>query len=148
MGLNREPIKLWLAKLGSKRIDEIFDPSLAIQRSIDLYRAKGCEEDWITKRVEGIQKRKTLTDTWKENGVNEPQEYAILTNEIYKSWSGMTSKDYKKYKGLRKESLRDNMDDIELILTDLSEEAAKRLAKKKKTQDSRQTKKLLNLVEV
>jgi hypothetical protein len=129
---NAEPIKLWLAKLGSERIDETFDPSLAAQRAIDLYRAKGYDEKWIAKRLKGIQDRKELTDVWQENGIKDGKEYAILTNEIYKEWSGMTAKDYKQYKGLRKESLRDNMDSIEVILTDLSEETTKRLAMKRK----------------
>jgi hypothetical protein len=129
---NAEPVKLWLAKLGSERIDETFDPSLAAQRAIDLYRAKGYDEKWIAKRLKGIQDRKELTDIWQENGIKDGKEYAILTNEIYKEWSGMTAKDYKQYKGLRKESLRDNMDSIEVILTDLSEETTKRLAMKRK----------------
>ncbi len=129
-----EPIKQWLAKLGSERIDETFDPSIALQRAIDLYRAKGYDEVWIAKRIKVLQERKKLTDVWKVNGVTEQMEYAILTNEIYKTWSGMTAKGYKEFKGLRKESLRDNMDNIELILTDLSEEATKRLATKKKPQ--------------
>ena len=131
---NAEPIKQWLAKLGSERIDEVFDPSISVQRSIDLYRAKGYDEDWISKRIKTLQERKQLTDVWKENGINDQKEYAILTNEIYKTWSGMTSKEYKEYKGLRKENLRDNMDNIELILTDLSEEATKRIAKKQNPQ--------------
>ena len=129
---NAEPIKQWLAKLGSERIDETFDPSIAAQRAIDLYRAKGYDEKWIAKRLKGIQDRKELTDVWKNGGITESEEYAILTNEIYKEWSGMTAKEYKQYKGLRKENLRDNMDSIELILTDLSEEATKRIASKQK----------------
>lgn len=128
---NAEPIKQWLARLGSERIDETFDPSIAVQRAIDLYRYKGYDETWISKRIKALLDRKQLTDVWKENGVKQ-NEYAILTNEIYKTWSGMTSKEYKQYKGLRKESLRDNMDNIELILTDLSEEATKRIAVKNK----------------
>ncbi len=131
---NAEPIKVWLAKLGSERIDEVFDPSLAAQRAIDIYRAKGYDEKWISKRLKEIQDRKELTDVWQENGITEGKEFAILTNEIYKEWSGMTAKEYKQYKGLRKESLRDNMDNIEIILTDLSEETAKRLAEKHKPQ--------------
>lgn len=130
---NAEPIKQWLARLGSERIDEVFDPSIAAQRAVDLYRTKGYDA-WITKRIKTLQQRKELTDVWKENGVSKDKEYAILTNEIYRTWSGMTAKEYKEYKGLRKESLRDNMDSIELILTDLSEEATKRLAAKKKPQ--------------
>ena len=129
---NAEPIKQWLAKLGSERIDETFDPSISIQRSIDLYRTKGFDEKWITKRIQNIQDRKELTDVWKENGITEGKEFAILTNEIYKTWSGMTAKEYKEYKGLRKESLRDNMDNIEVSLTDISEEVTKRLVKKNK----------------
>ena len=129
---NAEPIKQWLAHLGKERIDETFDPGLALQRAIDLYRTKGYDEEWIAKRIKTIQERKKLTDVWKENGIESNIEYAILTNEIYKEWSGMTAKEYKQYKGLRKESLRDNMDNIELILTDLSEEATKRLAAKQR----------------
>ena len=128
LGLNREPIKQWLAHLGSERIDEVFDPSRAAKRAIDLYRAKGYDESWISKRMKGIQDRKKLTDVWKDCGVNEGKEYAILTNEIYKQWSGMIAKEYKNYKGLRKESLRDNMTDIEVALTDLGELATRELA--------------------
>jgi len=131
---NAEPIKQWLARLGSERIDETFDPSIAIQRAVDLYRTKGYDEAWIAKRIKALQERKQLTDVWKENGITDSLEYAILTNEIYRSWSGMTAKEYKQFKGLRKENLRDNMDNIELILTDLSEEATKRLAAKQKPQ--------------
>ena len=127
-----EPFKIWLANLGSERIDEVFDPSIAVQRAIDLYRKKGYDEAWIAKRIKALQDRKQLTDVWKENGIVEDKEYAILTNEIYKTWSGMTAKEYKEYKGLRKESLRDNMDSLEISLTDISEEVTKRLAQKNK----------------
>lgn len=129
-----EPFKLWLASLGSERIDEVFDPEIAINRSINYYRKKGYDDSWIESRLKGILNRNKLTDVWKENGITESIEYAILTNTIYKTWSGKTSKEYKEFKGLRKESLRDNMDNIELILTDLSEEATKRLAEKKRPQ--------------
>ena len=142
---NAEPIKVWLAKLGSERIDEVFDPSLAAQRAMDIYRTKGYDEKWIAKRLKGIQNRKELTDIWQENGITEGKEYAILTNEIYKSWSGMTAKEYKEYKGLRKESLRDNMDNIEVILTDLSEETTKRLAEKHKPQGLEQNKEVARM---
>lgn len=128
---NAEPIKQWLAKLGSERIDETFDPSLAAQRAIDLYRSKGYDEKWIAKRIKGIQDRKQLTDVWKDGGITESKEYAILTNEIYKEWSGMTAKQYKSFKGLRKESLRDNMSDVEVALADLGEIATREIAKKK-----------------
>ena len=109
---NAEPIKQWLAKLGSERINEVFDPSLTVQRAIDTYRKK-------------------LTDVWNEHGVTEESEYAILTNEIYKEWSGMTASEYKAFKGLRKESLRDNMSDIEVVLSDLGEIATREITKKK-----------------
>ena len=131
---NAEPIKCWLAKLGSERIDEVFDPSIAAQRSIDLYRSKGYDESWISKRIKTLQERKGLADVWQDNGIKQGSEYAILTNEIYKTWFGMTAKEYKQFKGLRKENLRDNMDNIELILTDLSEEATKQIALKQKPQ--------------
>ena len=142
---NAEAIKGWLAKLGSERIDEVFDPSLAAQRAIDIYRAKGYDEKWIAKRLKGIQDRKELTDIWQENGITEWKEYAILTNEIYKEWSGMTAKEYKQYKGLRKESLRDNMDNIEIILTDLSEETTKRLSEKHRPQGLEQNKEVARM---
>lgn len=129
---NAEPFKQWLARLGSERIDEIYDPSIALQRAIDVYRKKGYDEAWIAKRIKVLQDRKQLTDLWNEGGIEGPLEFAILTNEIYKTWSGMSSKEYKEYKGLQKENLRDNMDNIELILTDLSEEATKLLTSKKK----------------
>ena len=142
---NAEPIKQWLAKLGSERIDEVFDPSIAAKRAVDIYRAKGYDEKWIAKRLKGIQDRKQLTDVWQEGGITDGKEYAILTNEIYKEWSGMTAKEYKEYKGLRKESLRDNMDNLELILTDLSEETAKRLAEKHKPQGLDQNKEVARM---
>ncbi len=129
---NAESIKGWLAKLGSERINETFDPSLAVQRAIDTYRAKGYDEDWIIKRIKGIQDRKKLTEVWKDNGVDSNVEYAILTNDIYKEWSGMTAKEYKEFKGLRKESLRDNMSDIEVLLADIGEITTRELAKKHK----------------
>ena len=131
---NAEPIKQWLAHLGKERIDEVFDPSIAAQRAIDLYRSKGYDEKWISKRIKGIQDRKELTDVWKDGGITEEKEYAILTNVLYKGWSGMTAKEYKEFKGLRKENLRDNMDSLEVSLTDISEEVTKRLARKTKPQ--------------
>ena len=128
---NAEPIKVWLAKLGSERIDETFDPSIAIQRAIDSYRIKGRDEEWIARRIKSIQHRKQLTDVWKDGGITKSSEYGILTNEIYKGWSGMTAKEYKKFKGLRKESLRDNMSDVEVTLANLGEIATREIAKKK-----------------
>lgn len=137
-----EPIKIWLAKIGSERIDETFDPSITVQRAIDTYRAKGYDEDWIIKRIKGIQDRKKLTDVWKDNGVTTDTEYAILTNEIYKEWSGMTAKQYKSYKGLRKESLRDNMSDLEVMLADIGEITTRELAKEHKPYGLEQNKKI------
>ena len=131
---NAEPIKQWLAKLGSERVDEVFDPSISVQRGIDTYRKKGYDEDWIQKRIKATQDRKKLTDVWKDGGITDNNEYAILTNEIYKSWSGMSAKEYKQYKGLRKESLRDNMSDIEVTLADLGELATREIAKKRNPQ--------------
>ena len=95
---NAEPIKQWLARLGKERIDEVFDPSITVQIAIDTYRAKGYSEDWIIKRIKGIQDRKKLTDTWRAGGVTEEVEFAILTNDIYKEWSGMDTKRYKEFK--------------------------------------------------
>ena len=129
----------------SERIDEVFDPSISMQRSIDLYRAKGFDEKWIAERIKGIQNRKELTDVWKDNGIESNLEYAILTNEIYKEWSGMTAKQYKNYKGLRKESLRDNMTRMEELLTDLGEEATKELAKEHKPKGLEANKKIAKL---
>ena len=142
---NAEPIKQWLAHLGSERIDEIFDPSIATQRSIDLYRAKGFDEEWISKRIKGIQDRKKLTDVWKDNGIESNLEYAILTNEIYKEWTGMTAKQYKHYKGLRKESLRDNMSDLEVALADLGEIATREISKRQKPYGLEQNRKVARL---
>jgi len=102
-----EPFKLWLAKLGRQEVDNVFDPSKGIDKMIDYYTRKGYSLDWIEGRIKAIINRKKLTNTLKEQGIEENKEYAILTNEIYKTWSGMDAKEYKKYKGIRKESLRD-----------------------------------------
>ena len=123
-----EPFKLWLAKLGNDRIDEVFNPEIAIDRAVNYYRNKGYSDEWIKKRLTGIVDRFKLTDVWKAGGVEKPIEYAMLTNEIYKGWSGMKASEYKEYKGLRKESLRDNMTDIEVLLTDLGEIATRDIA--------------------
>lgn len=123
-----EPFKMWLASLGDERINEVFDPEIAINRAVNYYRNKGYTDEWIKKRLLGIIDRFKLTDIWKEGGIEKPFEYAILTNEIYKSWSGMKASEYKAYKGLRKESLRDNMTDIEIALTNIGEIAARDIA--------------------
>lgn len=125
-----EPIKLWLANLGSERIDEVFNPEIAINRAVEYYRAKGYNDEWIKARLASIVDRFKLTDIWKDGGINEPMEYAMLTNEIYKTWSGMTAKEYKEYKGLRKESLRDNMTEIEIALANVGEIATRNIARK------------------
>ncbi len=127
-----EPFKLWLAQMGKERIDEVFDPELAVNRVIDYYRARGYDDKWIKARLTGVVDRRKLTDVWKANGITKNYEYGILTNEIYKQWSGMKASEYKEYKGIRKESLRDNMTDIEVTLTDLGEIATRELAKKHK----------------
>ena len=127
-----EPFKMWLANLGSERIDEVFNPELAVNRAVEYYRKKGYDDKWIKSRLTGIVDRFKLTDVWKESGIIKDYEYGILTNEIYKTWSGMKASEYKAYKGLRKESLRDNMTDIEVVLTDLGEIATRELAKEHK----------------
>lgn len=124
-----EPFKLWLAKLGRREVDNVFDPSKGISKMIDYYLRKGYDLSWIESRIKAIINRKKLTYTWKENGIEEEYEYAILTNEIYKEWSGMKASEYKEFKGIRKESLRDNMTDIEVVLTDLGELATRELVK-------------------
>lgn len=139
---NAEPFKLWLAKLGNERIDELFNPELAISRAVNYYRNKGYDDKWIKSRMTGIVDRFKLTDIWKENGITKNYEYGILTNEIYQAWSGMKASEYKKLKGLRKESLRDNMTDVEVVLTDLGEVATRELAKKHKPYGLEQNRKI------
>ena len=124
-----EPFKIWLANLGKERVDEVFDPELAINRAVNYYRNKGYSDEWIKKRLNGIVDRFKLTDVWKNGGIEKPVEFALLTNEIYKGWSGMKASEYKAYKGIRKESLRDNMTDIEIALTNIGEIAARDIAK-------------------
>ena len=140
-----EPFKLWLAQMGKERIDEIFDPELAINRAVDYYRNRGYDDNWIKARMTGIVDRHKLTDVWKENGISKNYEYAVLTNEIYQAWSGMKASEYKEYKGIRKESLRDNMTDIEVALTDLGEIVTRELAKKRKPYGLEENKKVANL---
>ena len=123
-----EPFKMWLAEVGKERIDEIIDPELTIDRALESYARKGYSREWINQRLQAIQVRKELTDTWQDHGVKGGNEYAILTNEISKAWSGLTTREYKKFKGLKKESLRDNMSTTELILNMLAETATKDIA--------------------
>ena len=140
-----EPFKMWLANLGSERIDEVFDPEIAIKRAINYYRKRGYSDKWIEARLKGILDRNKLTDIWKEGGITENYEYGILTNEIYKEWSGMKANEYKAYKGIRKESLRDNMSDIEVALTELGEIATRELAKEHKPYGLEQNKKIAKM---
>jgi hypothetical protein len=123
-----EPFKMWLAEVGKERIDEIVDPELTIDRALEEYARKGYSREWINQRLQAIQVRKELTDTWQDHGVKTGNEYAILTNEISKAWSGMTTREYKDFKGLKKENLRDNMSTTELILNMLAETATKDIA--------------------
>ena len=116
-----EPFKMWLAEVGKERVDEIIDPELTIDRALETYLKKGYTREWINQRLQAIQVRKELTDTWQDHGVKEGREYAILTNEISKAWSGMTVRQYKDFKNLKKENLRDNMSTLELVLNMLAE---------------------------
>lgn len=127
-----EPFKMWLASLGKERIDEVFEPEIAINRAINYYKKRGYDEKWIESRLKSIVDRNKLTNVWEESGINKPVEFAILTNEIYKSWSGMKASEYKEFKGIRKESLRDNMTNYEVILTDLGEALTREFTKEKK----------------
>ena len=116
-----EPFKMWLAEVGKERVDEIIDPELTIDRALETYLKKGYTREWINQRLQAIQVRKELTDKWQDHGVKEGREYAILTNEISKAWSGMTVRQYKDFKNLKKENLRDNMSTLELVLNMLAE---------------------------
>ena len=124
-----EPFKMWLAKLGRQKVDEVFDPSKGIDEMIDFYLKKGYTLEWIEARIKAIIDRKKLTNVWHDGGIKDGNEYAILTNAIYREWSGMTAQDYKAYKGIRKENLRDNMNDIELALTNIGELTTRDIAR-------------------
>ena len=116
-----EPFKMWLAQIGSERIEETIDPELTIDRALETYLKKGYSRAWINQRLQAIQVRKELTDEWEDRGVQQGQEYAILTDEITRAWSGMSTRQYKGLKGLKKENLRDNMSTLELVLNMLAE---------------------------
>ena len=124
-----EPFKLWLAEVGRERIEETIDPELTIERALETYLRKGYTREWINQRLQAIQVRKELTDEWDARGVQKGVEYAILTDEISRAWSGMTTRQYKKLKGLTKENLRDNMSTLELVLNMLAEATTTELAK-------------------
>lgn len=127
-----EPFKMWLAQVGSERLDEIADPEKAILRGADFYRAKGYTEGWINQRLQTIEMRKELTDEWKARGIQRDKEYAILTDEMTKAWSGLSVREYKYLKGLRKENLRDNMTNIELVLNMLAEVTTTAISRQEK----------------
>lgn len=127
-----EPFKVWLANLGSERVDEVFDPERAVKRAVHYYKMRGYDDEWIKLRLAGIVDRNKLTDVWREGGIKEDYEFGILTNEIYQGWSGMKANEYKEFKGIRKESLRDNMTDLEVLLTDIGEVTTRELAKEHK----------------
>ncbi len=137
-----EPFKIWLAKVGAERLDEIADPEKAIFRGVEYYRAKGYTEGWIDQRMKSIEARKRLTDEWSERGIQSSKDFAILTNEMTKAWSGMTVGEYKEYKGLHKESLRDNMTDIELVLNMLAEVTTTAISKREQPEGFEENKKV------
>ena len=126
-----EPFKLWLAMVGKERIEETIDPELSIDRALETYLKKGYSRNWINQRLQAIQVRKELTDEWEDRGVQKGKEYAILTDEITRAWAGLSTRDYKKLKGLTKESLRDNMTTLELVLNMLAEATTTELSKTK-----------------
>lgn len=124
-----EPFKMWLAEVGRDRIEEIIDPELAIERALETYAKKGYSADWINQRIQTIRARKELTDEWQAHGIEKGQDYAILTDEVTKAWSGMNTRQYKNLKGLKKENLRDNMSTLELALNMLAEATTTELTK-------------------
>ena len=135
-----EPFKQWMARVASERVDEIQDPELAILRGADYYRQKGYSEGWINQRLQSIRMRKELTDEWKARGIEKEKDYAILTNELTKAWSGLTVREYKDLKGLKKENLRDNMTDIELVLNMLAEVSTRAISQTKQPTTFNQSK--------
>lgn len=137
-----EPFKLWIAKVARERIDEIEDPEIGIDRLMETYLKKGYSKEWINQRLKSIEVRKELTDEWDERGVKKGQEYAILTDEITKAWSGFSVKEYKKHKDLKKENLRDNMTNLELVLNMLAEATTTEISKEKKPKTFAQNKKI------
>ena len=134
-----EPFKLWLAQVGQERLNQLQDPELSIEQAIKDYRRLGYSENWINQRIKTIEIRKGLTDEWKRSGVDSELDYASLTDIMYRAWSGMNTREYKKYKGLRKESLRDNMTNVELMLNGLAEAAATEISKERNPQGYNET---------
>jgi hypothetical protein len=139
-----EPFKLWIAKIARERIDEIEDPEIGIDRLMETYLKKGYSKEWINQRLKSIEVRKELTDEWNERGIKKGQEYAILTDEITKAWSGLSVKEYKKHKELKKENLRDNMTNLELVLNMLAEATTTEISKEKKPKTFAENKDIAN----
>lgn len=139
-----EPFKLWIAKVARERIDEIENPEIGIDRLMETYLKKGYSKEWINQRLKSIEVRKELTDEWENRGVKKGQEYAILTDEITKAWSGFSVKQYKNFKNLKKENLRDNMSNLELVLNMLAEATTTEISKEKKPKTFAQNKKIAN----
>ena len=135
-----EPVKQWLANVGAQRIDQIIDPELTFQMAVEDYRRQGYSDKWINERMRSIEMRKELTDEWKRSGVTEQKDFAILTNVLTKAWSGMTTGEYKRHKGLTKENLRDNMTNIELALNTLAEVATTELSRQRNPQGMNESK--------
>ncbi len=137
-----EPFKLWLAKTGRERIDEIEDPEIGIDRLMETYLRKGYSTSWINQRLKSIEVRKELTDEWENRGIQKGQEYAILTDEITKAWSGFTTKQYRNFKSLKKENLRDHMTNLELVLNMLAEATTTEISKEKKPKTFKESQKI------
>ena len=137
-----EPIKQWLSEVGSQRIDQMIDPELTFQMAVDDYRRQGYSERWIENRLKSIRTRKELTDEWERSGVKEQKDFAILTNILTKAWSGMTTGEYKRYKGLTKENLRDNMTNLELALNTLAEAATTEISRNRNPQTMQENKRV------
>ena len=136
-----EPVKKWLAEIGAQRIDQMIDPELTFQMAVEDYRRQGYSDRWINERMRSIEMRKELTDEWHRSGIHEPKDFAILTNVLTKAWSGMTTGEYKRHKGLTKENLRDNMTNVELALNTLAEVATTEIARQRQTQGMRESRK-------
>ena len=135
-----EPFKLWLAKVGYERIEEMEDPELAFERAMQTYLKKGYSKEWINQRLKSIEVRKELTDEWQDRGIKQGVEYATLTDDITKAWSDKSIKEYKRFKGLKKQNLRDNMTNLELVLNMLAEASTTEISKKKKPEGLSQNK--------
>ena len=139
---NAEPFKLWLARVGYERLEETADPELAISRALKTYLQKGYSPEWVNQRLKSIEIRKALTDEWEKRGAKEGLEFAILTDEISKAWAGLSTKEYKNLKGLKKENLRDNMTNLELVLNMLAETATTEISQKREPDNFEQNKKV------